>query len=151
MSYRMLIPNEVIKVGDQFKRTDGTWVTLEGSDLAGFSYCIGKHDLPTRRPIECVCLCGSTRFKDHFEKIHKSETLNGKIVLVPAFYGKSGDNVPDDMQTFLFNLHLSKIDFCDEILVININGYIGESTELEIIYAKEKGKKIRYYECAGNW
>ena len=34
----------------------------------------------------------------------------------------------------------------DEIYVINVGGYIGESTKNEIEYAKTKGKKISYIE-----
>ncbi len=34
----------------------------------------------------------------------------------------------------------------DEILVINVNGYIGDSTKSEIEYAKEHGKIINYLE-----
>lgn len=32
----------------------------------------------------------------------------------------------------------------DEILVINVDNYIGDSTKLEIEYAKKHGKKIKY-------
>lgn len=39
-----------------------------------------------------------------------------------------------------------KIDMSDEIYVINLGGYIGESTKAEIEYAKAKGKKISYLE-----
>jgi len=46
----------------------------------------------------------------------------------------------------LDRLHLRKIDLADEILVINVGGYIGESTKSEIKYAKEHSKKIRYLE-----
>lgn len=34
----------------------------------------------------------------------------------------------------------------DEIFVINVNGYIGESTYSEIKYAEEAGKKVNYLE-----
>lgn len=43
-------------------------------------------------------------------------------------------------------MHKQKIDMSDEIIVINIDGYIGESTRNEINYAKEKGKKVKYLE-----
>ena len=38
------------------------------------------------------------------------------------------------------------IDMADEIFVINVGGYIGESTKSEIEYAKDTGKKINYLE-----
>ena len=46
----------------------------------------------------------------------------------------------------LDELHKRKIDLADEILVLNVGGYIGESTKSEIEYAFEKGKKVNYLE-----
>ena len=39
-----------------------------------------------------------------------------------------------------------KIDMADEIFVINVGGYIGESTRSEIKYAQATGKPVRYLE-----
>ena len=41
--------------------------------------------------------------------------------------------------------HFKKIELSDAILVVNINNYIGESTKLEIEYAKSLKKEIMYY------
>ena len=46
----------------------------------------------------------------------------------------------------LDDMHLRKIDLADEIFVINVGGYIGESTRREIAYAEKTGKKVRYLE-----
>jgi hypothetical protein len=46
----------------------------------------------------------------------------------------------------LDELHKRKIDQADEVLVLNVGGYIGSSTQSEIDYAREKGKRIRYLE-----
>jgi len=43
-------------------------------------------------------------------------------------------------------LHLRKIDLADKVLVVNINGYIGESTAREIVYAKAHAKPVAYVE-----
>jgi hypothetical protein len=43
-------------------------------------------------------------------------------------------------------LHLRKIDLADEILVVNVGGYVGESTTREILYARENHKFIRWLE-----
>lgn len=45
----------------------------------------------------------------------------------------------------LKELHFRKIDRSDEIFVIDVNGYIGDSTRAEIEYASSHGKKVRYY------
>jgi hypothetical protein len=41
-------------------------------------------------------------------------------------------------------LHRRKIDLADEILVLNVDGQVGESTNREIEYARETGKPVRY-------
>ncbi|MBQ1348927.1 MAG: hypothetical protein IIY58_06215, partial [Aeriscardovia sp.] len=46
----------------------------------------------------------------------------------------------------LDDMHKRKIDMADEIFVINVGGYIGESTRGEIAYAKKTGKAVRYLE-----
>jgi hypothetical protein len=46
----------------------------------------------------------------------------------------------------LDDMHKRKIDMSDEIFVINVGGYIGDSTKSEIEYAKKHGKKINYLE-----
>ena len=46
----------------------------------------------------------------------------------------------------LDDMHKRKIDMADEIFVINVGGYIGESTRNEIAYAKSQGICVRYLE-----
>lgn len=43
-------------------------------------------------------------------------------------------------------LHLRKIDLADEVLILNVDGYIGKSTREELKYALRRGKIIRYLE-----
>lgn len=47
---------------------------------------------------------------------------------------------------FLDELHLRKIDLADEVLILNVGSYIGESTRREIDYAKRNGKPLRFIE-----
>lgn len=102
-----------------------------------------------------ITLCGSTRFKDEFLKVQKDLTLKGNIVISVGLFGHSGDlevweNMDEGTLTktkeMLDDMHKRKIDMADEIFVINVNGYIGESTRSEIEYAKNYGKKINYLE-----
>ena len=46
----------------------------------------------------------------------------------------------------LDDMHKRKIDMADEIFVIDVDGYIGDSTRSEIEYAKATGKPVRYLE-----
>ena len=102
-----------------------------------------------------VTLCGSTRFKDQFMKAQKDLTLKGYIVISVGLFGHSGDaevweNMDEGTLTktkqMLDDIHKRKIDMSDEIFVINVNGYIGESTKSEIKYAQETGKVVKYLE-----
>ena len=47
----------------------------------------------------------------------------------------------------LDDMHKRKIDMADEIFVVNVGGYIGESTKSEIEYAKTTGKVVNYLEA----
>ena len=46
----------------------------------------------------------------------------------------------------LDDMHKRKIDMADEIFVINVGGYIGESTLSAIEYAKSRGKGVKFLE-----
>ena len=97
-----------------------------------------------------ITLCGSTKFKDEFLRVQKELTLKGNIVVSVGLFGHSGDNEvwTDDTKTMLDDMHKAKIDMADEIFVINVDGYIGESTKSEIQYAIQSKKKVSYlYSC----
>lgn len=98
-----------------------------------------------------VVLCGSTRFREAFESANRRETLNGKIVLSVGMFGHDeGLDMNGSVKAALDELHCKKIDLADEVLVLNPDGYIGESTRREIRYAKKLGKPIRYLEAPTN-
>jgi len=96
-----------------------------------------------------VCLCGSTRFRDEFALWNYNETMAGNIVLAPGVFGHPGDPLINENKERLDELHLRKIDMCSKVLVINRDGYIGDSTRAEIEYARKKGKLVCYAYCAG--
>jgi hypothetical protein len=100
-------------------------------------------DEPARPRI--VVLCGSTRFKADFERVGRSLTLHGRIVLAPGVFGHAdGIELSAATKEALDALHLRKIDLADEVMVINPGGYIGDSTHAEIAYAERTGKPISY-------
>ena len=107
------------------------------------------------RKYKVITLCGSTRFKDQFLEAQKRLTLEDNIVISVGLFGHSGDNeVWENMdegtltatKAMLDDMHKAKIDMSDEIFVINVGGYIGESTRSEIEYAEMTGKLIKYLE-----
>lgn len=101
-----------------------------------------------------VCLCGSTRFYDEFQKANYDLTMKGEIVLSVGFYPHAaaehghGEGVGHDSveKVALDELHKRKIDLADYVYVLNVGGYIGESTHSEIDYAIAHGKQVRYLE-----
>ena len=100
----------------------------------------------TNRPTVIV-LCGSSKFKSTIMGLMQRESLRGKIVLQHGFYHHV-DLVPiTDMQKqMLDGLMLAKIDLADEVLMVNVNGYMGTSTKQALAYAQKLRKKITWYE-----
>lgn len=87
------------------------------------------------RPL-VVTLCGSTKFKEIFEKANHELTLKGIIVLTVGAFGHADNLILTESQKHsLDNLHLEKIKMSDAILVLNYKGYIGESTRREMGFA----------------
>lgn len=97
-----------------------------------------------------ITLCGSTRFKEEFNKLNEELTLMGNVVISVGVFGHhNGIILTKEIKEKLDNIHRQKIDMSDEIFVINKYGYIGQSTKSEIEYAKARGKKVRYLEEVG--
>ncbi len=105
-------------------------------------------DAQQERP-EVICLCGSTRFAEAYAKAYREVSLAGKIVLSVGVMVHAGEEpIRDDgpEKRGLDELHLRKIDLCDSVLVLNVGGYIGDSTRREIAYARSTGKPVVYLE-----
>ena len=102
-------------------------------------------DEPVKR-YKKITLCGSTRFKEDFERINKELTLAGNIVISVGCFGHAGDVFTDEQKEMLDDIHKRKIDMADGIFVINKDGYIGNSTKSEIKYAYEHNKSIAFME-----
>lgn len=107
-----------------------------------------------------ITLCGSTRFKNEFMELQKRLTLEGNIVISVGLFGHSGDQeVWEGMdegtlsktKEMLDDMYKRKIDMADSIYVINVGGYIGDSTKSEIEYAKAHGKEVHYLEEEVIW
>jgi hypothetical protein len=107
---------------------------------------------PAGRP-KIICLCGSTRFIEQFAIQTWELERQGNIVLgctlLPMWYCECTDHFGEKTGTKVQcdELHLRKIDLADEVLVLNVGGYVGESTRNEIVYAAERGKSVRYLEA----
>lgn len=99
-------------------------------------------------PPTTICLCGSTRFFSVFQEMNLRLTLEGYIVLSIGCDTKSdkGFAITEREKVQLDVLHLFKIDRADEVLILNVGRYVGESTQREIDYAHRCNKPVRYLE-----
>lgn len=119
----------------------------------GGAACRDFHDLVRDfggpRP-DIVCLCGSTRFGEAFQDANLRLTVAGQIVLSIGCDMNSDNELWSDpdaaarLKIELDELHKRKIDLADRVLVLNVGGYIGESTRSEIDYAEKIGRPVEY-------
>lgn len=91
-----------------------------------------------------ITFCGSTRFRDLFHQLASEYTKMGWIVLMPHCYYTNEER--PDLKDLLVDIHRDMIAMSDAILVVNKGGYIGQSTEEEIEFAKALCKDIKYFE-----
>ena len=95
--------------------------------------------------MKIVTLCGSLKYQKEMMKLAEMMTLEGYCVLTPVYPTSNNIKRTEEEMTKLKESHFKKIELSDAILVVNINNYIGESTKLEIEYAKSLKKEIMYY------
>lgn len=110
----------------------------------------GKERVMEQTKPKVVVIIGSTRFKEHHLGAAQRETLKGKIVLTAGFFHHR-DYVPisSEQKAYLDWLAERKVDLADEVYVVNINGYVGETTQRLIDYATKHGKPIDSIEPLG--
>lgn len=141
------------EIKDTEETVEAMKIAMRSMKKYNTAFATGESVKKSKYPV--ITLCGSTRFKKEFIEAQKRLTLEGNIVLSVGLFGHSGDEeVWEDMdegtitktKIMLDDMHKRKIDMSDEIYVINVGGYIGDSTKSEIEYAKKNGKRVRYLE-----
>lgn len=107
-----------------------------------------RDNLQKRFTAPIVCMCGSTKFKQTWIAENARLTLAGNIVLSVGMFGHADRQMKhledNGSKIKLDDLHKRKIDLCDWVWVLDVGGYIGESTRSEITYAEKLGKPVRY-------
>lgn len=109
-----------------------------------------RHRAGWRSPrAKIVTLCGSPRFVPAFNDWRERFTLDGRIVLSIEIVTTQApeldpQHVAPAVKERLDLLHLEKIDMSDEVFVLDVGGYIGESTRREIEHAQRIGVPVRY-------
>ncbi len=92
-----------------------------------------------------ITLCGSMRFAEEFERLDAELTLAGHVVLAPTALPPSTE-LDGEERARLGRTHLEKIGMADEVLVVNVGGYVGESTRREIAHARSRGIPVGFLE-----
>jgi hypothetical protein len=162
---------DLVKAGEQFRRTP-----IVDDDFPAYRdrfdrrLDIARRHLDQPRP-KVVTLCGSTRFYQQFQEANYRLTMDGHIVLSVGHYPRTqlqlvtidggmgpqeamvpvavhGEHVgcTPEQKVKLDELHKRKIDLSDEVYVLNVGGYVGESTRSEIDHAVGRGIPVRYLE-----
>ena len=95
--------------------------------------------------VKIITLCGSLRYKNEMMVIAEKMALKGNCILTPVYPVLENYERTDEQLIKLKESHFKKIELSDAILVVNVDNYIGNSTNLEIEHARKLGKEIIYY------
>lgn len=90
--------------------------------------------------MKIITICGSFKYQKEIMDVAEKLALKGNCVLTPV-YPVSNNERTENQLKLLKEEHFKKIELSDEIMVVNVNNYIGDSTKLEIDYANKLNKK----------
>ena len=95
--------------------------------------------------MKTITLCGSLKFQKEMMIVAEKMALKGNCILTPVYPVSKNIERTKEQLIKLKEAHFKRIELSDAILVVNVNNYIGNSTNLEIEYAKKLEKEIIYY------
>ncbi|MBQ4522412.1 MAG: hypothetical protein IJA10_05595 [Lachnospiraceae bacterium] len=95
--------------------------------------------------MKIITLCGSLKFQKEMMMVAEKMALKGNCILTPVYPIIENCERTDEQLSKLKEAHYKRIELSDAILVINVDNYIGNSTNLEIEYARKLDKEIIYY------
>lgn len=97
--------------------------------------------------MKTITVCGSLKFYKEMMEITEKMELEGNCMLVPIYNPSrpNKDDFTEEEALMLDKMHKERIKLADAILVVNVDGYIGNSTKKEIEYARVLGKEVIYY------
>ena len=95
--------------------------------------------------MKIVTLCGSLKFENEMMIIAEKMALEGYCILTPVYPVLENVKRTEEQLMKFKEEHFKRIELSDAILVVNVNNYIGNSTNLEVEYAKKLGKEIISY------
>ena len=95
--------------------------------------------------MKIITLCGSMKFQKYMMCAAEEMALLGNCILTPIYPTSENSERTEEQLEMLKEEHFKKIELSDAILVVNVDGYIGNSTKSEIEYAKSLNKEVLYY------
>lgn len=96
--------------------------------------------------MKIITVCGSYRFRREMAEVAEILTLAGNCVLMPNELTRdSKDDYTEEEARMIDLMHKEKIRISDAIIIVNVGGYVGKSTQSEIDFAEGLGKEIMYY------
>ena len=95
--------------------------------------------------MKTITLCGSLKFQKEMMIVAEELALDGNCILTPTYPVIENIEITEEQIEKLKEAHFKRIELSDAIMVVDVNNYIGNSTNLEIEYAKKLGKEIIYY------
>lgn len=95
--------------------------------------------------MKIITICGSARFEKEMKAIAwQLEYAEGNCV-IQLVYNETGAELTPEGKARLDEAHRKKIELCDAVYIVDINGYIGESVKSEIAFAESLNKEIIYH------
>lgn len=112
-----------------------------GAALAEVVRLRSQGDLSKQFNCRRVTLCGSARFALAYRE-WTARLMVGESAMVYTAPGIA--SLTKEQKERIDQLWFAQIDASDEIFVLDVGGYIGESTAEEIAFATERGIAVRY-------
>ncbi len=92
--------------------------------------------------MKIVTICGSMKYEKQMQRIAFELETKHNCNVLQCIYGLKKDELTPQELSFLKQAQFERIDISDAIYVVDIDGYIGDSTKKEINYAEQNGKEI---------
>lgn len=98
-----------------------------------------------------ITICGSAKFEPVWHEANKQLGLAGHIcyslMTFPSIEKEKTWYTPEQKQS-LDLAHLAKIEESDAVVMLNVNGYLGESSTRELEWARLRNKQVFWLELS---
>lgn len=83
--------------------------------------------------MKVITVCGSYKFKKEMNEITEKMALKGNCMLTPIELTKPNKEAYTKEEALMIDkMHKEKIKLSNAILVVNVGGYIGNSTKVKL-------------------